>query len=65
MTDAFNAELRGKLASRKTGINEKKPADSAELLARAQAALGELEVVLAELAAAEPVEEDEAAEERA
>ena len=57
MTEAFNATVRGKLAARKPGIAKKaKPADPEELLARAQAALEELQTVLAELAAAEPTE---------
>ena len=62
MTEAFNDAIRRTLAARKTDISKKKkPADPGELLARAEAALGELEAVLAELAAAEPVEEDESA----
>ena len=58
MTESFNAAVRSKLAARK-----KKPADPQELLARAQAALEELQTVIGELAAAEPtepVEEEEA-----
>ncbi len=57
MTEAFNQAIRGKLAGRKTGIPKKKPADPGELLARAEAAIGELQSVLAELAAAEPHED--------
>ena len=61
MTEAFNQAIRGRLADRKTGIpkKKKKPADPGELLARAQSALEELQAVLAELAAAEPVEDEE------
>ncbi len=67
MTEMFNAAVRGKLAARKTGIPKKKkePADPAELLGRAQAALEELQAVLAELAAAEPVEDGPAEDEEA
>ncbi len=61
MTEMFNDAIRGKLSRRKMDISKKKPADPGELLARAQAALGELEAVLTELAAAEPVEENESA----
>ena len=55
----FNEAIRSKLASRKMGLAKKKPADPGELLARAQSALEELQAVLAELAAAEPVEDEE------
>ena len=68
MTEAFNDAIRRTLASRKMTIGAKKkekPADPGELLARAQAALEELQTVLAELAAAEPAQEDETAEEGA
>ena len=60
MSEVFNQAVRGKLAARKPGIAKKaKPADPEELLARAQAALEELQTVLAELAAAEPTEPTE------
>ena len=60
MTEAFNQAIRGKLAGRKTGISKKKEsADPAELLGRAEAAIEELQAVLAELAAAEPHEDGE------
>ena len=52
MSEVFNQAVRGKLAARK-----KKLADpQEELLARAQAALEELQTVIGELAAAEPTE---------
>ena len=59
MTEAFNQAIRGRLTARKVGLpTKKKPAaDPGELLARAQAALEELQAVLGELAAAEPVED--------
>ena len=57
MTEAFNDAIRGKLAGRKTGISKKKKPDPEELLGRAEAAIEELQAVLAELAAAEPHED--------
>ena len=51
MTESFNQALRAKLVERKAGISKKKHADPGELLARAEAAIGELQAVLAELAA--------------
>ena len=65
MTEAFNEAIRGKLAGRKTVVSKKKSADPAELLGRAEAAIEELQAVLAELAAAEPHEDGPAEDEEA
>ena len=65
MTEQFNSDVRSRLAASKPGIarKAKKPSDQEELLARGQAALGELAAVLEGLAAAEPAEPTEGGEE--
>ena len=59
MTEAFNDAIRGTLASRKTGISKKKPADPDALAQQASDALEALQAAVAGLAelAAESREE--------